>query len=275
MVASAYQVATLAIRPEGWPAAWRRYADERLHTAASSDLTPLRVVYAANGIAPHSSDEGRNRAEVRTRPYGMDFGVSAIIEGTYVDHEATLRITSHTDVPAIGLGNGLRLFLSSWLPYRLGGLMLHAAAGIRDGRGVVFPGVSTAGKSTLATGFRHTTYLTDDIAVVDGLPSSARVVGAPFFGMNGWLGSAERAPLAALAILGKSDAGTTIERLPASRAVPLLLRHAVLFSRDRELVAAALARATELADTVPVLSLRRDLRDSSDDVFDRVLEAAR
>ncbi len=272
-----YQVGPVVLEATAWPPEWSSWAKEEFHNSEYGGLA-LRVLFEGASNEHHrlsSSLPNHLGARVELVREELVLAVPDLVEGVYTQQDSTLRlIAASSTSPRMTLGNGLRLFLSSWLPYRLGGLMFHAAAGILDGRGMLFPGISTAGKSTIANGFAATTYLSDDIAIVDGLPTTARLVGTPFFGVNGRRGSPERAPLAAVGILsGRSTMGTSIERLAPARAAQALLRHVVSFTRDPALLDATLARTTALAMSVPVFSVKRDLADDSDTVVVRLLEA--
>lgn len=110
--------------------------------------------------------------------------------------------TDHTDV---SLEAFLRLAVSLWAP-RNGGILLHSAAVVVDGRGYAFVGRSGAGKSTLARlalacGL---TVLTDEIALVRRVNGRWWIAGTPFSGEVTEAASPDAAPLAAVALLRKS-----------------------------------------------------------------------
>ena len=92
--------------------------------------------------------------------------------------EAALDIAPECDVE-----NFLRV-LYAHLCVRGGGLLLHAAGVIRDGRGFVFCGKSGAGKSTTAQLSLEAgvTVLSDDLVIVRRQGDAFRVYGVPFRG---------------------------------------------------------------------------------------------
>ena len=84
------------------------------------------------------------------------------------------------------LENFVRIFLSHFLPCSGWGLMLHASCGIdrhKEG-GVVFAGVSGAGKTTMSDAFDETTYLSDDISMIQFTEEGALLMPSPFHGKS-------------------------------------------------------------------------------------------
>jgi hypothetical protein len=130
----------------------------------------------------------------------------------------------------------------------VGGLPLHAAGVIADGRGLAFFGVSGAGKTTLAETSPHPVLSDELVALGPGDPP--RLVRSGFWGEGRGPERATGAPLAALVALdrgpsfdlerlGPSDA---VRRLVSALPVPLA---APLWSR-------ALAVAAGMVSRVPV-----------------------
>lgn len=153
--------------------------------------------------------------------------------------------------------------------------MFHASSGISpDGRGVFFPGISTAGKTTLALGFEKATYLSDDITLTRALDTSPTLSASPFFGIAGRKGANQEAPLAAVGVLvRKNPTETLVTRMKAGDAARELMRHAICWSHDAKLHAALLDRVHDLVSRVPVFAVERFIGDSSDEVMARVLAA--
>jgi len=70
----------------------------------------------------------------------------------------------------------------AWLALSRGGLLIHAASIVRDGRAWLFFGQSGAGKSTLAASSRRGQVVSDDLTLLLPGPEGPEVVGAPFRG---------------------------------------------------------------------------------------------
>ncbi len=268
-----FDVGAAQVNAEGWPSSWLAYAGKSYFPQHRTNRT-LTV-----------RREGRREPEEPTCPGAyawigahatLSLGLPPDLSGSYNEEAQVLQlfVPEGDPTPRLTLENGLRLFLATWLPYRWQGLMLHAAAGVSDGKGVVFPGVSTAGKSTMALGFEATEYLSDDIALVEGLGAEARLVGAPFFGVSGRPGAPTVAPLAAIGLLSHGAEQTTLRKLSLADAATGLLRHVLCFSEDPAVYASVLARVEELVSSVPVFEVQRSLSDPSDAVVERLLTEA-
>jgi hypothetical protein len=138
---------------------------------------------------------------------------------------------------------------------REGGFLLHAAGGIRNGRGYLFSGVSGAGKTTLARlAPPEVRLLTDEISYVRRESEGYRVYGTPFSGELGLKGMDISAPLAAVYLIAHGS-GNRLERIPPVKAAARLLRNTLFFARDPELVAAVFAGVCDLAARVAVYHL--------------------
>jgi hypothetical protein len=137
------------------------------------------------------------------------------------------------------------------------GLVLHAAGAIVGGKGLVFPGVSGAGKSTvtrlLARDERFRP-LSDDRVVVREGEGEMRVYGTP------WPGDAEVAenaegPLAAILFLVKAEE-SAVRPLDGSEALRRLLPVASVPWFDRERTEASLSLCEKILGAVPAFELR-------------------
>jgi hypothetical protein len=136
-----------------------------------------------------------------------------------------------------------------------GSFLLHAAGGIRNGRGYLFSGVSGAGKTTLARlAPPEVTLLTDEISYVRREGAGYRVYGTPFSGELAMKGVDVSAPLAAVHLIAHGSENR-LARVPPAEAAGRLLRNTLFFARDPELVAAVFAGVCELAGRVPVYRL--------------------
>lgn len=147
----------------------------------------------------------------------------------------------------------LRVLWSILLPMQ-GGALLHAC-GLRHGEiGAVFPGVSEAGKTTLARKAPDADdVLSDEIVALspaDDSPSGWRVYGTPFWGdfkrggisMRSW-------PLRCVGFLSQRDS-VVMAPITSAEATLRLLSCFVCFQTDRETVTRNLAVATRLCADV-------------------------
>lgn len=136
-----------------------------------------------------------------------------------------------------------------------GGLLLHAASAIRNGRAFVFAGVSGAGKTTISRlAPSDVTLLTDEISYVRKTDNGYYAFGTPFTGELAKLGENESAPLAALYLLTQGPVNK-IEPVAAGEAVRSLLANVLFFAEEPELVRQVFQSACEVADRVPVSRL--------------------
>jgi hypothetical protein len=136
-----------------------------------------------------------------------------------------------------------------------GGLLLHASGGIRGGRGVLFSGVSGAGKTTIARlAPRDVQLLTDEISYLRREADGFRVYGTPFSGELGIQGEDVSAPLAAIHLI-EHGASNRFERVPEAEAVRRLMRNTLFFAQEKRLVADVFSTVCELARRVPVYRL--------------------
>ena len=112
----------------------------------------------------------------------------------------------------------------SWgLLARIGGVLLHAAVAVKDGRGWVFTGRSGAGKSTISALLRAEGWriLNDDRVVVFRRGGEWRVAGTPWHG-SGRFAEAAEVPLAGIHFLQQA-AECRMEAMPAEQARLALL----------------------------------------------------
>lgn len=267
----AFSIAGMAFEARGWPEEWLQHAKRWPRIAPEESLAPIRVVRESRRARGPAGP-----ARVALTQKGLRLHTDQL-DATFSFGEGTLVLcSSMSQSPRLTLENALRLLVSSLLPLRHDGLMLHGAAGVLDGSGLVFAGVSTAGKTTLSLGFRKARYISDDISLLNRISTSPRLLSSPFFGAAGKAGENLESDLRAISILRKAPPGarTTLQRLHGAKAVAELMPHVVLFGDDRSLMRAALERVSDLVKRVPVFSLSRSLEDPSDEVARLVLEAA-
>jgi len=139
---------------------------------------------------------------------------------------------------------------------RQGGLLLHSASAIRNGKAFLFAGVSGAGKTTISRlAPSDVTLLTDEISYVRRQGDGGYVAfGTPFTGELAKLGENVSAPVAALYLLAQGPENR-IDPVPAADAARSLLGNVLFFAEDEELVQSAFHAAVEFASRVPVLRL--------------------
>lgn len=151
--------------------------------------------------------------------------------------------------------------LCSFLLFREGGFLLHAAAVVERGRAWVFCGRSGSGKTTVARLAGDRLVLNDDTTGVRRVRGGFRACATPFFGEGG-PGMGTRnvcAPIAAVCFLVKSDRFAH-RRLGASEAIARALPDVFLPKGDPATAGALLDALAALVGRVPCyeLSFARD-----------------
>jgi hypothetical protein len=138
---------------------------------------------------------------------------------------------------------------------RQGGLLVHAASAVRNGKAFLFAGVSGAGKTTisrLAPG--DVTLLTDEISYLRRNGHGYVAHGTPFAGELAKVGENIRAPLAALYLLHQGPRNS-VEPVSTGDAARALLENILFFAHDPELVNLVFDTACDLVRHVPVYRL--------------------
>jgi hypothetical protein len=145
--------------------------------------------------------------------------------------------------------------LHSLLLAKQGGLLIHAASAVRNGRAFLFAGVSGVGKTTISRlAPPDATLLTDEISYLRREGDGYTAYGTPFAGELAEPGENVRAPLAALYLLaqGPDNRIDAVDEVDAMRAV---LGCILFFAHDRELVERVFDSACDLVRRVPVRRL--------------------
>jgi len=138
---------------------------------------------------------------------------------------------------------------------RKGGFLVHASSAIRNGRAFLFPGVSGAGKTTIARlAPPDAALLTDEISYVIPQDGAYFAVGTPFFGELGRVGENLRAPIECAYLLAKGPENK-IEPVARAEAVRGLLANILFFARDPEFVKLVFDAAFDFAGRVPIRRL--------------------
>jgi hypothetical protein len=152
------------------------------------------------------------------------------------------------------IDSALRI-IHSLILAREGGLLVHAASAVRNGRAFLFAGVSGAGKTTISRlAPLDVTLLTDEISYLRRDGDSYMAYGTPFAGELAKVGENVQAPLAALYLL-RQGPENAIEPVSAGDAVRSLLENILFFVQDSELVSLVFESACELVKRVPVYRL--------------------
>ncbi len=138
---------------------------------------------------------------------------------------------------------------------RGGGFLLHSASAVRNGRAVLFSGVSGAGKTTISRlAPPDAILLTDEISYVRGIDGGYRAFGTPFAGELGIAGEDIAAPIGALYFLRKAGR-SEVAPVDAPRAAARILRDVLFFARDAALADALFATVCDFLARVPVFEL--------------------
>jgi len=167
---------------------------------------------------------------------------------------ATARGRIQQTVNPYSLDSVLRI-VHTLLLARKGGFLIHASSAIRNGRAFLFPGVSGAGKTTIARlAPPDAALLTDEISYVIPQDGAYFAVGTPFFGELAHVGQNLRAPIKCVYLLAKGPENK-IEPVARAEAVRGLLANILFFARDPEFVKLVFDAAFDFAGRVPIRRL--------------------
>jgi hypothetical protein len=145
--------------------------------------------------------------------------------------------------------------LHSLLLAKQGGILVHAASAVRNGRAFLFAGVSGAGKTTISRlAPPDVIRLTDEISYLRREGDGYVAYGTPFAGELGQPGENVRAPLATLYLLAQGPENR-IDSVSVADATRALLESVLFFAHDSELVGRMFDSAYELVQRVPIQRL--------------------
>ena len=145
--------------------------------------------------------------------------------------------------------------LHSLLLAKRGGLLVHAASVVRNGRAFLFAGVSGAGKTTISSlAPPDAILLTDEISYLRREGDQYFAYGTPFAGELGQPGANIRAPLAALYLLAQGPVNR-VDPVSEANATRALLESVLFFAHDPELVGRVFDSVCDLVQRVPIQSL--------------------
>lgn len=143
-----------------------------------------------------------------------------------------------------------------------GGLLMHAGSVVRNGKAMLFAGVSGAGKTTITRlAPRDTTLLTDEISYVRKEAQGYFAYGTPFAGELAKSGENVKAPLSAVYLLVQGPENR-IDDVPQEQAAREVLKSVLFFAEDQALVQRVFHAACDLVERVPVkrLTFQRNAR---------------
>ena len=136
-----------------------------------------------------------------------------------------------------------------------GGLLVHAASAVRNGRAFLFAGVSGAGKTTISRlAPPDATLLTDEISYLRREGEGYVAYGTPFAGELAKPGENVCAPLAALYLLAQGPENR-IDPVGDAEATRAILESVLFFAHDSKLVGKVFDSVCELVRRVPVQRL--------------------
>lgn len=136
-----------------------------------------------------------------------------------------------------------------------GGLLLHAASAVREGKAFLFSGVSGAGKTTISRyAPADVRLLTDEISYLRDSQDGFLACGTPFAGELAKAGENLAAPLDTLFFLQKGSENRIESMLPAD-ALRAVMRNILFFTHDQRLVNQVFNSACKLIQQVPVRRL--------------------
>lgn len=203
----------------------------------------------------------RRRAQTYARPLAVDAAGRRIAARRW-DFDVRLAGRAARDGRVVYRGDGqcemspfavdtvLRVIFATLLP-RAGGMLIHACGLRHEAVGVIFPGQSGAGKTTLARKAPDADdVLSDEMVAVRRLDDGWRVFGTPFWGDFARGGISMRSwPLRTVAFLTQTrEVGMT--PITSSDATLRLLGCFLSFATDRASIERCLAVAVELCAEV-------------------------
>lgn len=211
------------------------------------------VIRTANGRPPPAGsrpDERVARGAARWTVDAANFRIRELGDGR--THLAEID-------PKAGWGDLLRTWFSLVLLERRG-ILLHAAAVVRNGRALVFSGPSGSGKTTLARLAGAQPILSDESVALRPAPGSVEANATPFFGEMVGGADTAAAPVGEIFLIDPvrpvgHHPGFRLAPVPPSEAAAALLSQTFLRPLTRASVEAVLSVLEELVGTVRVRRL--------------------
>jgi hypothetical protein len=211
-------------------------------------------------LAPTGAWAAKRLAETEARPLAVTARASALtaerwdfrvrLAGRSARGRLGYRGEGWCEASPFALDCVLRVLYATLLP-RVGGMLIHGCGLRHAAVGVVFPGVSGAGKTTLARKAPDADdVLSDEIVAVRRLDDGWRVFGTPFWGDFARGGISMRSwPLRTVAFLNQARE-VAMTPITSSDATLRLLGCFLAFATDRASVKRSLAVAVQLCEEV-------------------------
>ncbi len=254
----AEQPATLTLKTARSP--------ERFFIDPPAPRTGARYAVAID-VDPDPSLSGHLRVRAATYTLAASFSTAGG-EGTAVLASAEF------DSPVRAAENIMRV-ATAWLALKRGGLLIHSASIVRDGRAYLFFGQSGSGKSTLSESSRRGQVVSDDLTLLlPGPGGSSEVVGAPFRGTYaGGDPVVGRYPVAAAFRLRKcaGDEEAVVEPLGPSAAMGGAIANAPFVADQLHARPDLFASLEKVLGSFPIRALRFR---KGDDSFWEAIDAA-
>lgn len=142
-------------------------------------------------------------ASLPTKVFRLHTGTSGPQLTVFSDHACIYR----GDVPADGLHSLMEAMMNHWVRASCGGLMLHAGLVSREGRGLMLPGPSGSGKSSLIAWLtqRGWAYHGDELVFVSSDGSAWQGFARPLCLKGDWRSLFPQRDLAVEALQGATD----------------------------------------------------------------------
>ena len=158
----------------------------------------------------------------------------------------------------------LELFLEvfcAYLAFRLGGLLVHGAALLLDGKVHLFVGLGGRGKSSVVALSPHALALNDDLVVLRPVEAGWRAFGTPFWNPETTrrAGQTAEGPVVGIYSLAQ-DRRVYLEPLPVAVAASELVANCPVVNTDSFEAPEVISRCRHLAEAVTVqrLHFRKD-----------------
>ncbi len=244
------------------PDALARAAEARYAAFITSEDGPADLtIRVAATPGPQRGAQAEDLLEAALTPDGEDYrlaaaGVTAHIQ--LAQRQASLTLAAGE--PLSGLEYFLRI-ACALLAFREGGLLMHAAGLLADGKAYLFIGVSGSGKSTVTALSPHAVALSDDLVLLRPTDGCWTAHGTPFWNPEtaGRSGQTASGPVAGIFKLVKA-LEVRLEPLSLAGAAAELAANCPVINGRPELLPELLSRCLALAGAVPTqrLYFRKD-----------------
>ncbi|MFA5794842.1 MAG: hypothetical protein WC980_07235 [Candidatus Brocadiia bacterium] len=135
------------------------------------------------------------------------------------------------------------------------GFLIHACGLIHKGEGLLFPGKSSSGKTTLARKAGRDNTLSDELVGVQLTPNGCQIMGTPFWGEFQKGGNPINCPLQGIYFLRKAKTIST-QKLSTKNNLKNMLRLILFFGTNTNQVNQLLSLAKQCAEILPGFNIR-------------------